>query len=83
MKKILVAFAFAASLSACHYGTDEAQKTLKANEQYKSDKADYSINRANVTAEADKEADKEAATVDTTAAVTAPVAPATVAPASH
>ncbi len=79
MKKILVAFAFAASLSACHYGTDEAQKTLKANEQYKSDKADYSINRANVTAEADK----EAAPVDTTAAVTAPVAPATVAPASH
>jgi hypothetical protein len=79
MKKILVAFAFAASLSACHYGTDEAQKTLKANEQYKSDKADYSINRANVTAEADK----EAAQVDTTTAVTAPVAPATAAPASH
>lgn len=79
MKKILVAFAFAASLSACHYGTDEAQKTLKANEQYKSEKADYSINRANVTAEADN----AAAPVDTTAAVAATIAPATAAPAAH
>ncbi len=52
MKKILVAFAVLASLSACHYGTEEAQKTLETNEQYKSDKADYSVNRANVKAEA-------------------------------
>lgn len=56
MKKILVAFAFAASLSACHYGTEEAQKTLETNEQYKSDKADYSVNRANVKAEGAAEA---------------------------
>lgn len=34
------------SLSACHYGQDEAKQTLERNEQYKSEKADYSINRA-------------------------------------
>ena len=56
MKKILVAFAVLASLSACHYGTEEAKKTLETNEQYKSDKADYSVNRANVKAEASPEA---------------------------
>jgi len=51
MKKILVAFAFAATIGACHYGTEEAQKTLETNEQNKSEKADYSVNRANVKAE--------------------------------
>ncbi len=68
MKKILVAFAFLASLSACHYGTEEAQKTLETNEQYKSDKADYSVNRANVKAEVAPEA---APVADTAAAVPA------------
>ena len=52
MKKLFIAIAFAATFSACHYGTAEAQKTLETNEQYKSEKADYSVNRANVTAEA-------------------------------
>lgn len=70
MKKILVAFAFAASLSACHYGVDEAQKTLETNDQYKSDKADYSVNRANVKAEA-APAETPAAAADTTAAAPA------------
>jgi len=51
MKKLFIAIAFAATFSACHYGTAEAQKTLETNEQYKSEKADYSVNRANVTAE--------------------------------
>lgn len=68
MKKILVAFAFAASLSACHYGQNEAKKTLEVNDQYKADKADYSVNRANV-----KAADQTAAPVAAdTAAVAAP-----------
>ncbi|MDZ4668697.1 MAG: membrane lipoprotein lipid attachment site-containing protein [bacterium] len=51
MKKILFAFAFAATLSACHYGTEEAQKTLNDNEKYKSESAGYSVNSANVKAE--------------------------------
>lgn len=51
MKKILFAFAFAASLSACHYGTEEAKNTLDDNAKYKSESADYSVNRANVKAE--------------------------------
>jgi ABC-type uncharacterized transport system auxiliary subunit len=50
MKKLVAILAISASLSACHYGTEEAQKTLDANEQYKSEKADYSVNRANVSA---------------------------------
>jgi hypothetical protein len=50
MKKLLIAMAFAATFSACHYGADEAAKTLETNEQYKSEKAEYSVNRANVTA---------------------------------
>lgn len=50
MKRLLVAIVFAATFSACHYGTDEAQKTLKANEQYKTDQAAFSVNRANVSA---------------------------------
>jgi hypothetical protein len=72
MKKILVAFAFAASLSACHYGVSEAEKTLETNDQYKSDKADFSVNRANVKAEAATEA--PVAVADT--ATAAPAAPA-------
>ena len=79
MKKILVAFAFAASLSACHYGTNEAQKTLQDNEKYKTDQAGYSINRANVTAEAPADAVTPA---DTTVVVAAPAA-AEAAPAAH
>ena len=51
MKKLFIAIAVTATFSACHYGTAEAQKTLETNEQYKSEKADYSVNRANVTAE--------------------------------
>ena len=66
MKKILVAFAFAASLSACHYGREEAQKTLETNEEYKSEKADYSVNKANVKAEVAET--PAAAPADTTAA---------------
>jgi uncharacterized lipoprotein len=70
MKKILFAFAFAATLSACHYGTEEAQNTLDANEKYKSEKADYSVNRANVKAEETAAPAAEAATAATPADTT-------------
>lgn len=52
MKKLLFLGLLTATLSACHYGQDEAQKTIETNEQYKSEKADYSVNRANVKPEA-------------------------------
>ena len=66
MKKILAILAVAGTLSACHYGTEEAQNTLKDNEKYKSDEAGYSVNRANVTANEEASADTSAATVDST-----------------
>jgi uncharacterized lipoprotein len=46
MKKILAAALVIASLSACHYGQDEAKQTLERNELYKTEKADYSVNKA-------------------------------------
>lgn len=67
MKKFIVAFVFAATLGACHYGNNEAQQTLEANEQYKSEKADYSVNRANVQAAAGSEDTATAMPVDTAA----------------
>ncbi len=68
MKKILVAFAFAATLSSCHYGVSEAQKTLETNDQYKTDKADFSVNRANVTAEAASATPADTSVKDTASA---------------
>ena len=50
MKKLLAIFIISAGLTACHYGTEEAQKTLDANEQYNTENAEYSVNRANVSA---------------------------------
>ena len=47
MKKIFAIAFVTVSLSACHYGVGEAQKTLDANEQYKNEKAEYSTNRGN------------------------------------
>ena len=46
MKKILAAALVIVSLSACHYGQDEAKQTLERNELYKTEKADYSVNKA-------------------------------------
>jgi hypothetical protein len=50
MKKtafIVLSFAaLAVSLASCHYGQNEAKETLERNEQYKTEKADYSVNRA-------------------------------------
>ncbi len=48
MKKVSFALLFIAALAvtSCHYGEDEANKTLERNNLYKGDKADYSVNRA-------------------------------------
>lgn len=48
MKKLAIAFATVSvfALTSCHYGQQEAKETLGRNEQYKGDKADYSVNRA-------------------------------------
>ncbi len=46
MKKILASALVIVSLSACHYGQDEAKQTLERNELYKTEKADYSVNKA-------------------------------------
>ncbi len=49
MKKLTLALFTIASftLVACHYGQDEAKETLKTNEQYKTDKKEYSTNNGN------------------------------------
>ncbi len=49
MKKLSIVLALVAglSLTSCHYGQEEADKTLKANDLYKGDKKDYSTNRGN------------------------------------
>ncbi len=48
MKKLSIAVLFVSSLaiSACHYGQDEAGKTIERNDQYKNEKQDFSVNRA-------------------------------------
>jgi hypothetical protein len=46
MKKLAIVLLSAVSLAACHYGENEAKQTLQRNEEYKSEKTDYSINKA-------------------------------------
>jgi hypothetical protein len=48
MKKITLALLFisAITVTSCHYGQEEAAKTLERNELYKGDKSEYSVNRA-------------------------------------
>ena len=71
MKKLIVSAFVLVTISACHYGQDEAKKTLERNEQYKNEKAEYSVNRAgeygnaNQTTVAATVADTTA-TIDTT-----------------
>lgn len=67
MKKLLAIAVVALSLGACHYGTEEAQKTLETNSEYKAEKADYSVNHANVAAPEEAAPAAEAAPADTTA----------------
>lgn len=74
MKKLSIAALFIAALaiSACHYGQEEAKKTLERNEQYKSDKAEYSVNRAGEGGVKEKTVDTTTATPVETK-ITAPV----------
>ncbi|MES2689504.1 MAG: hypothetical protein V4658_03830 [Bacteroidota bacterium] len=46
MKKLVVSAFVIASLASCHYGQDDAKKTLERNEEYKNENADFSVNRA-------------------------------------
>ena len=68
MKKFTIAalFVSALTITACHYGQNEAKDTLERNELYKGDKAEYSVNRAGEGGKLNSEA-KPAATVDTAA----------------
>ncbi|MFA6259840.1 MAG: hypothetical protein WC760_00090 [Bacteroidia bacterium] len=73
MKSYLFAALFFATMlvSSCHYGQNEANGTLETNDQYKADKADYSVNRAGEGGKLNDEAKVEAAPADT-ATVVAP-----------
>ena len=68
MKKTLAAALVIASLSACHYGQDEAKQTLERNELYKTEKADYSVNKAGEYGNPNEsvKASVDTTTVDTT-----------------
>lgn len=69
MKKLVAAAALVATLSACHYGQNEAKETLERNEQYKNEKADYSVNRAGeygVNSDSPKVVDTTAVVADST-----------------
>jgi hypothetical protein len=71
MKKLLILLAFTSVLAACHYGVEEADKTLKANDEYKSGAgSEYSTNRGNdgvlPNSEVTSPADTTASIADTT-----------------
>jgi hypothetical protein len=67
MKKLAIVALSVFALTACHYGEEEAKNTLKRNEEYKGDKAGYSVNRAGGDAPKEEKADTTAAVADTTA----------------
>lgn len=71
MKKAFAAALVIASLSSCHYGQEEAKKTLERNDQYKNEKADFSVNRAGEYAKEENttKADTLTATVSDTSAI--------------
>jgi hypothetical protein len=70
MKKSIIALSalLVVLFSACHYGEDEAKKTIERNEQYKNENKDYSVNRAGEYGK--KSASAEEATVPATPADT-------------
>jgi hypothetical protein len=82
MKNILTALLFVSALvvSSCHYGEEEAAKTLERNELYKGDKADFSVNRAGDGAAAEESAE---APHDSVSAGPAPSATQPAEPAAH
>jgi len=74
MKKIavLITLGFTLATGACHYGAEEAKNTLETNQEYKGEKSDYSINRANVAEPKENDLITDtvnAASADTTASV--------------
>lgn len=73
MKSYLFAALFFASMvfTACHYGQDEAKGTLESNDQYKADKADFSVNRAGEGGKMNDETKVEPAPVDSVVAAPA------------
>ena len=79
MKKLVVSAFVIASLASCHYGQDEAKKTLERNEKYKNENPEFSVNRAGEYSYEGKE--KKAA--DTTSAVVSDTAAAAPAEAHH
>lgn len=70
MKKIFAIALVIVSLTACHYGQEDAHKTLDANEQYKTEKAEYSTNRGNDGTVAETPVADSTVVADTTAAAT-------------
>jgi hypothetical protein len=48
MKNVILSglFVLAIATTSCHYGENEAKETIERNEKYKSEKQDYSVNRA-------------------------------------
>lgn len=71
MKKLLIAFVAVALLGACHYGQNEAEESLKRNDEYKSEKKEYSVHRAGEYGypnESSKDTTTVVATTDTTKA---------------
>jgi hypothetical protein len=66
MKKLVAAVFVTVSLASCHYGQEEAKKTLERNDKYKSDNADYSVHSAGEYSYENKE--EKAVSVDTPAA---------------
>lgn len=75
MKKLVVSAFVIASLASCHYGQDEAKKTLERNEKYKNENAEFSVNRAGEYSYEGKEkkaADTATAVVSDTTSAAAP-----------
>jgi len=56
----------ALTLTACHYGQNEANDTLERNETYKNDKAEYSVNRAGEGGKLNESSKEETVQADTT-----------------
>lgn len=74
MKKLVVSAFVIASLASCHYGQEDAKKTLERNEKYKNENAEFSVNRAgeySYEGQGKKTVDTVAVTVSDTAAAPA------------
>ena len=65
MKKFLAIAFVSVSLTSCHYGRGDAQKTIETNEQYKNEKSDYSTNRGNDGVRPESATPTDAAKIDT------------------